>query len=172
MLRATSLLLSFLLISFATQQKGCDKSGGATSQPAATAASGETDPAALDRLVRQRVEDLRVSFESRMVRGVMREIDPVDFNAYTGFEDQMSALFDATAELRLFFRPASVQTKAAEGMNKPARAIVNVDAEMAYALKSNPTNQLRKRASLQMELVKSEAGWRFVRIEPRSFFTP
>ncbi|MBI1750949.1 MAG: hypothetical protein HY234_04515 [Acidobacteria bacterium] len=165
----TSLLLGALLLVPTMQQKGCDK--GATGKPSATPA-GEFDASAAERTVRRQVEDLRLAFESKQTRGVMRAVDPTGLSAYAGFEDQISNLMDSTSELRLFFRAANVQVRAAQGPDKPAMAQAFVDAEMVYALKSSPTQQKRKTGQLQLELVQGEMGWRFVKIEPRSFFTP
>lgn len=166
---ATSLLLGALLLTPAMQQKGCDQKSAA--KPSATPA-GEFDAAAAERDVRRQVEDLRLAFESKQTRGVMRAVDPTGLSAYAGFEDQITNLMDSTAELRLFFRSANVQVRPGNGVNKPAMAQALVDAEMVYALKSSPTQQKRKTGQLQMDLAQGAAGWRFVKIEPRSFFTP
>ena len=168
---STSLFLGLLLLLPATQQKGCDKTGKGTTQPT-PAATSESDPRVAERTVRSQIENLRLAFESKMARGVMREIDPAGLSAYGAFEDQISNLMDATTELRVFFRSANVQVRRAEGPDKPARAQAVVDAEMVYSLKANPTQQKRKTGQLQMDLVMGELGWRFVKIEPRSFFTP
>lgn len=166
---ATSLLLGALLLAPTMQQKGCDQKSAA--KPSATPA-GEFDAAAAERDVRRQVEDLRLAFESKQTRGVMRAVDPTGLSAYSAFEDQISNLMDSTSELRLFFRSANVQVRAGSGADKPATAQALVDAEMVYALKTSPTQQKRKTGQLQMDLVQGEAGWRFVKIEPRSFFTP
>jgi hypothetical protein len=164
-----SLLLGALLLVPMTQQKGCDKGAPAKSTAPPT---GEFDAAAAERTVRRQVEDLRVALESKQVTGVMRTIDTAGISGYTAFEDQISSLLDSTTELGLFFRSANVQVKPAEGPDKPARAQAIVDAEMVYSLKAGPTQQKRKTGQLQMDLVQGEMGWRFVKIEPRSFFTP
>ncbi len=166
-----SLLLGALLLVPTTQQKGCDK-GSAGSKPASATPAGEWDAAAAERTVRRQVEDLRLAFESKQTSGVMRAVDPNGLSAYAGFEDQISNLMDSTSELRLFFRSANVQVHAAAGKDKPATAQALVDAEMVYSLKSAPTQQKRKTGQLQMDLAQGDAGWRFVKIEPRSFFTP
>ena len=166
---ATSLLLGALLLAPTMQQKGCDQKGAAP--PSATPA-GEFNAAAAERDVRRQVDDLRLAFESKQTRGVMRAVDPTGLSAYSAFEDQITNLMDATSELRLFFRSANVQVRAGSGADKPAAAQALVDAEMLYAMKASPTQQKRKTGQLQMDLVQSEAGWRFVKIEPRSFFTP
>ena len=165
---AASLLLGALLLTPAIQQKGCDQSAP---KPPATPA-GEFDAATAERDVRRQVDDLRLAFESKQVRGVMRAIDPTGLSAYPAFEDQISNLLDSTSDLRLFFRSANVQVRAGSGADKPATAQALVDAEMVYALKTSPTQQKRKTGQLQMDLVQSDVGWRFVKIEPRSFFTP
>jgi hypothetical protein len=164
-----SLLLGALLLFPTMQQKGCDQKGAA--RPPATPA-GEFDAAAAERDVRRQVDDLRLAFESKQSRGVMRAVDPTGLSAYPAFEDQITNLMDSTSELRLFFRSANVQVRAGSGADKPATAQALVDAEMVYALKTSPTQQKRKTGQLQMDLVQSDAGWRFVKIEPRSFFTP
>ena len=164
-----SLLLGALLLLPAMQQKGCDQKGAAA--PSATPA-GEFDSAAAERDVRRQIEDLRQAFESKQTRGVMRAIDPTGLSAYSSFEDQISNLMDSTTELRLFFRSANLQVHAGSGVNKPPMAQVVVDAELVYSLKSSPSQQKRKTGQLQMDLVQSDAGWRFSKIEPRSFFTP
>lgn len=166
---ATSLLLGALLLAPAMQQKGCDQKG-ATKPPATPA--GEFDAAAAERDVRRQVDDLRLAFESKQSRGVMRAVDPTGLSAYPAFEDQITNLMDSTSELRLFFRSANVQVRAGSGADKSATAQALVDAEMVYALKTSPTEQKRKTGQLQMDLTQSDAGWRFVKIEPRSFFTP
>ena len=167
---ATSLLLGALLFVPAVQQKGCDQKN-APAPPSATPA-GEFDAAAAERDVRRQVEDLRQAFESKQTNGVMRALDPNGLSAYSAFEDQISNLMDSTSELRLFFRSANVQVHAGSGDNKPAMAQALVDAEMVYALKASPTQQKRKTGQLQMDLVLGEAGWRFTKLEPRSFFAP
>jgi hypothetical protein len=164
-----SLLLGALLLFPTMQQKGCDQKDAA--KPPATPA-GEFDAAAAERDVRRQVDDLRLAFESKQSRGVMRAVDPTGLSAYSAFEDQITNLMDSTSELRLFFRSANVQVRAGSGADKPATAQALVDAEMVYALKLSPTQQKRKTGQLQMDLVQSDAGWRFVKIEPRSFFTP
>jgi hypothetical protein len=164
-----SLLLGALLLAPAMQQKGCDQKGAAT--PSATPA-GEFNSAAAERDVRRQIEDLRVAFESKQTRGVMRAIDPTGISAYSSFEDQISSLMDSTSELRLSFRSANLQVRAGSGTDKPATAQAAVDAEMVYSLKSSPAQQKRKTGKLQMDLVLGEAGWRFTKLEPRSFFTP
>ncbi len=165
---ATSLLLGALLFMPAIQQKGCDQSAPKT--PATPA--GEFDSAAAERDVRRQVEDLRLAFESKQTRGVMRAVDPTGLSAYSAFEDQITNLMDATSELRLFFRLANVQVRPPAGPDKPATAQALVDAEMVYALKASPTQQKRKTGQLQMDLEQGEVGWRIVKLEPRSFFTP
>jgi hypothetical protein len=102
----------------------------------------------------------------------MRAVDPTGLSAYSAFEDQISSRMDSTSELRLFFRSANVQVHAGSSADKPATAQALVDTEMVYALKTSSTQQKRKTGQLQMDLVQSDAGWRFVKIEPRSFFTP
>jgi hypothetical protein len=166
---ATSLLLGALLLAPTMQQKGCDQKSAAT--PGATPAA-EFDASAAEREVRRQVEDLRLAFESKQTRGVMRAVDPTGLSAYPAFEDQITNLMDSTSELRVFFRSANVQVRPGSGTNKPAMAQALVDAEMVYALKASPTQQRRKTGQLQMDLVLGEAGWRFVKIEPRSFFAP
>jgi len=166
---STSLLLGALLLVPTMQQKGCDQKGGAA--PSATPA-GEFNAAAAERDVRRQVEDLRQAFESKQTRGVMRAVDPTGLSAYSGFEDQITSLMDSTSELRLFFRSANVQVRPGNGKDKPAMAQAVVDAEMVYSLKSSPSQQKRKTGQLQLDLEQSDAGWRFVKIEPRSFFTP
>ncbi len=168
---ATSLLLGALLLAPTMQQKGCDK-GATTAKPPSATPAGEFDAAAAERAVRRQVEDLRSAFESKQTSGVMRAVDPNGLSAYSGFEDQISNLMDSTSELRLFFRSANVQVRAPAGAGKPATAQAMVDAEMVYSLKASPTQQKRKTGQLQMDLVQSDAGWRFVKIEPRSFLTP
>ena len=165
---ATSLLLGALLLFPTMQQKGCDQSAP---KPPATPA-GEFDAAAAERDVRRQVDDLRLGLDSKQLRGVVRAVDPTGLSAYPSFEDQISNLLDSTSELRLFFRSANVQVRAGSGADKPATAQALVDAEMVYALKTSPAQQKRKTGQLQMDLVQSDAGWRFVKIEPRSFFTP
>jgi len=168
-----SLLLSAVLIVPAVQQKGCDKgAAGKAGTPSAPAATGEFDSAAEERAVRKQVEELRVAFESKQVSGVMRAIVPTELSAYASFEDQVSDLMQATAELRLNFRSANIQLHRAEGPDKLARAQVVVDAEMVYSLKANRTQEKRRTGQLQMDLIQGELGWRFAKIEPRSFFTP
>jgi hypothetical protein len=169
-IRFASVLLSAVLMLSAIQQKGCEKRDVQGGQ-ATAGGTAETTPAAAEREVRAQMEQLRVAFESKQLNAVMRAIDPVGLDAYAGFEDQISTLLEATAELRLFFRPASVQVRPATA-NQPARAQALVDAEMVYSLKSNPSQQKRKTGQLQMDFVQGELGWRIVRIEPRSFFTP
>lgn len=164
-----SLLLGALLLMPMMQQKGCDQKGAAT--PGATP-TGEFDATAAERAVRRQVEDLRLALESKQTSGVMRAVDPNGLSAYAGFEDQITNLMDSTSELRVFFRSANVQVRAPAGPDKPAMAQALVDAEMVYSLKSAPTQQKRKTGQLQMDLTQGEAGWRFVKIEPRSFFTP
>ena len=166
-----SLLLGALLLVPTMQQKGCDK-GAASGKPASATPAGEFDSAAAERTVRRQVEDLRLAFESKQTSGVMRAVDPNGLSAYSSFEDQISNLMDSTAELRLFFRSANVQVRPPQGAGKPAMAQALVDAEMVYSLKASPTQQKRKSGQLQLDLVQGEAGWRFVKIEPRSFFTP
>jgi hypothetical protein len=152
------------------QQKGCDQKSAA-GKPAAQPA-GEWDAAAAERTVRRQVEDLRLAFESKQTSGVMRAVDPNGLSAYAGFEDQITSLMDSTSELRLFFRAANVQVRGPAGPDKPATAQALVDAEMVYSLKAAPAQQKRKTGQLQMDLVQGDAGWRFVKIEPRSFFMP
>ena len=164
-----SLFLGALLLMPTMQQKGCDQKSAA--KPSATPA-GEFDAAAAERAVRRQVEDLRQAFESKQTTGVMRAVDPNGLSAYAGFEDQVTNLMDSTSELRIFFRSANVQVHAPAGPDKPATAQASVDAEMVYSLKSAPTQQKRKTGQLQMDLAQGDAGWRFVKIEPRSFFTP
>ncbi len=164
-----SLLLGALLLAPTMQQQGCGK--GSAAKPSATPA-GEFNAAAAERDVRRQVEDLRAAFESKQSRGVMRAVDPTGLSAYAGFEDQVGNLLDSTNELRLFFRSANVQVRPGDGANKPAMAQVLADAEMVYSLKASPTQQKRKTGQLQLDLVLGESGWRFVKIEPRSFFTP
>jgi hypothetical protein len=101
----------------------------------------------------------------------MRAVDPTGLRVYPAFEGQISSRMDSTSELRLFFRSANVQVHAGSGADKPATAQALVDAEMVYALKTSPTQQKHKTGQLQMDLVQSDAGWRFVKIEPHSFFT-
>ena len=165
---AASLLMGALLLFPTMQQKGCDQNAP---KPPATPA-GEFDSATAERDVRRQVDDLRLAFESKQTRGVMRAVDPTGLSAYPAFEDQISNLLDSTSELRLFFRSANVQVRAGSGADKPATAQALVDAEMVYALKTSPTQQKRKTGQLQMDLVQSDVGWRFIKIEPRSFFTP
>ncbi len=165
----SSLLLGTLLLLPMAQEKGCGK--GSTT-PKAPAQTGEFDAAVAERTVRRQIDDLRLALESKQVTGVMRTIDPNGISGYAGFEDQISSLMESTTELRVFFRSANLQVKPPEGPNKPAHAQAMVDAEMVYSLKASPTQQKRKTGQLQMDLVQSEAGWRFVKIEPRSFFTP
>lgn len=165
---ATSLLLGALLLTPAIQQKGCDQNAP---KPPATPA-GEFDATAAERDVRRQVEDLRLAFESKQTRGVMRAVDPTGLSAYSAFEDQITNLMDSTSELRLFFRSANVQVRPPAGSDKPATAQALVDAEMVYALKASPTQQKRKTSQLQMDLVLSDLGWRIVKLEPRSFFAP
>ena len=167
---AASLLLGALLLTPAMPQKGCHQYKEAA-KPSATPA-GEFDAVAAEREVRRQVDGLRLAFESKQTRGVMRAVDPTGLSAYAGFEDQITDLMDSTAELRLFFRSANVQVRPGDGVNKPAMAQALVDAEMVYALKTSPTQQKRKSGQLQMDLAHGAAGWRFVKIEPRSFFTP
>lgn len=164
-----SLLLGALLLVPTMQQKGCDQKG--TAAPSATPA-GEFDASKAERDVRRQVEDLRLAFESKQTQGVMRALDPTGLSAYSAFEDQISNLMDSTSELRLFFRSANVQVHAGSGAVKPAMAQALVDAEMVYSLKASPTQQKRKNGRLQMDLVLGESGWRFTKLEPRSFFTP
>lgn len=165
----TSLLLGALLLVPTMQQKGCDQKGDA--KPAATP-TGEFDAAAAERAVRRQVEDLRLALESKQTSGVIRTMDPNGLSAYAGFEEQITNLMDSTAELRVFFRSANVQVRPPAGADKPAMAQALVDAEMVYSLKANPTQQKRKTGQLQLDLSQGDAGWRFVKIEPRSFFTP
>lgn len=176
MLRASSLVVSFVLLGALFQQKSCDKqpatsgtagSGSGSSAPRA----GETDTNAAEREIRRKIDDLRNALESKMARSVIREMDPVETSNYAGFEEQIQALMDSTSELRLFLRPAGIQVKPAEA-GRPARAQAQVDAEMRYALKSNPSQQKEKRQQLLMDFVQGELGWRIAKIEPRSFFTP
>jgi len=162
-----SLLLGALLLVPTLQQKGCDQNA----PKAPPTPAGEFDASKAERDVRRQVEDLRLAFESKQTNGVMRALDPTSLSAYSAFEDQITNLMDSTSELRLFFRSANVQVRAATA-GKPAMAQAMVDAEMVYSLKSSPTQQKRKTDRLQMDLVLSESGWRFTKLEPRSFFTP
>jgi hypothetical protein len=166
-----SLVLGAVLLLPATQQKSCNQSGG----PAGSGASGrstEFDSSAAERDVRRKLEDFRLALESKQSRGVMREIDPTGLDAYATFEDQITTLMDTTSELRVFFRPATLQIRPPDAPDKPARAQAQVDAEMVYALKSAPTQQKRKAGQLMLDFVQGDVGWRIVRIEPRSFFAP
>jgi hypothetical protein len=168
---SSSLLLCAVLLISAAQQKGCQQGAGPSSA-GTTGRSTEFDATAAEREVRRKLEDFRVALESKQSRGVMREVDPTGLDAYAAFEDQITALMDATSELRIFFRPATVQVRPPEAPDKPARAQTQVDAEMVYALKSTPTQQKRKAGQLMLDFVQGDVGWRITKIEPRSFFTP
>lgn len=162
-----SLLLGALLLVPTLQQKGCDQNA----PKAPPTPAGEFDAAKAERDVRRQVEDLRLAFESKQTTGVMRALDPTGLSAYSAFEDQVTNLVNSTTELRMFFRSASVQVHAATA-GKPAMAQAMVDAEMVYSLKASPTQQKRKSDRLQMDFELGESGWRFTKLEPRSFFTP
>ena len=149
------------------QQKGCEPK---PAQPASGAA--EIDPVAAERDVRRQIENLRSTLESKQARSVMREIETSAMEGALAFEDQLTRFYEATTEVRLHFRTANVQVRAADGVRSPARAIAQVDAEMVYALKSAPTQSQRKAGQLTFELVYATQGWRFVRIDPASFFAP
>ena len=168
--RVATAFLSIALFLPLIQQKACEPKGpqGGAGAPG----SSEMDPVAAERAVRQELEKFRVAVESKMARSVMREIDPTRLNAAPAFEDQLTQFFAATSELRLFFRAANVQVRAAEGAGKPASAVAQVDAQMSYSLKSNPAQTLQKSAQLTFELIFTDRGWLYARIEPAGFFAP
>jgi hypothetical protein len=178
MLRTFPLLLCALLLLQSSQQKGCSK-GGASSQGSASggaaagaAPGGEFDAAAEERRVRAEIDQLRLALESKMPRSVTSMFNSSATDAFPGLEDLMQNLAASASELRVFFRPANVQVRPAEGSGRPMRAQAQVDAEMVYTLKSAPGQEKRKTGQLLLDLEKNERGWQFVRIEPRSFFVP
>jgi len=165
--RFATAFFSIALLLPLLQQKGCEPK---SQQPAPGTA--EFDPVTAERDVRRQIENLRVTLESKQARSVMREIDTSGMEGALSFEDQLTRFFEATTELRLHFRTANVQVRPAEGTRSPARAIAQVDAEMIYALKAAPTQSQRKAGQLTLELVLTTQGWRYVRIDPASFFAP
>jgi hypothetical protein len=154
------------------QQKGCSQGGSSSGSGQTTATGSEFDATAAEREVRRKLDDFRAALESKQARSALREIDPTGLDAYAGFEDQLTSLMDATSELRIFFRPSTVQARPGTSTDPAPRAQAQVDAEMVYTLKSAPTQEKRKSSRLQFDFSKGDAGWRITKIEPRSFFTP
>ena len=164
-MRAASVVLGVLLLLPLAQQKGCEqKKGGA-------GGGSEYNPVLAEREAQREIEGLRVALESKQVGSVMRHLDPTGLDAYAAFEDQVTQLLTSTSELRLFFRVSNIQMSPRD--RKPILAQAQVDAEMVYFMKNAPKQEVRRRERLQLDLAyDSQTGWRFVRISPRTFFTP
>lgn len=164
MQRVLGIVIALFLFLGAFQQKSCQQKQGTR--------GGEGAPAELasQREVERTIESLRVALEGHSLRSFMESVDPVMFDDYAGFEEQIDRLLRESGELRVLLRVANVQVRSAV-KDQPARAQAQVDAEMAVAPKDKPGESWRRHAQLTMSFEYSVKGWRLTRLQPRDFFS-
>ena len=87
------------------------------------------------------------------------------FYDYPRFEDGVTVFLRSVGEMRVFTREVSVEV---EG----DRAVMIIEAEMAFSSRQNPARSERRQERITFDFQRTPDGWKITEINPRSFFLP
>ena len=127
---------------------------------------GPSEPKNAQREIARILRDLQFALEGGSAQGVLSLIDAAKFRDYARFQDTVERLLREDT-LRVYFRQVSGSWSATE-----TRARSRVDAEMQLARKDAVGQTGRRRQQVELQLERTQRGWRITNITPRAFFEP
>jgi hypothetical protein len=124
----------------------------------------ETSQDAKDRrAIHEVLQDFQDGFEGHSPNRVTAALDE-RFYDFPRFEDAVTQFVQQSSEIRLYLREATTEVKG-------DKAILIVDAEMAFSTKARATQDLKRQQRVQFDFARGSKGWKIIDINPRNFFT-
>ncbi|GEM_PF-6533271 len=170
---STGALLGALAVCPGAALAGCAGRHAPAAAPGDSAsarqARGEPETLAEAQRERRRVQralrDVADALEGRSIRALMDLLDEDGFDDRARFEDQMTALFRQSRELRVVFRESLLEVKGNRGT-------LIADAEMVFTLRGRSRQEVRRKERVQFDFARTARGWKLQQINPRAFFLP
>jgi hypothetical protein len=131
-----------------------------------TAAPQEKDsPAAFtDQVAAQLLDQIREGLESRIVKKTLGAFDLSRMSGGPAFKNQITALLNQYESVRIHFNLVETSTTGTEGT-------AVVDVEMEENPPGDVSAPVHKRVQLRFVAQSGPKGWKFVDVQPRSFFS-
>ena len=129
------------------------------------APQGKDDPSAFtDRVAAQLLDQVREGLQSRISKKTLGAFDLSRMSGGPAFKNQITALLNQYESVRIHFNLIETSTTGAE-------ATALVDVEMEGNLPGDVSAPIHKHAQLRFVAQSGAKGWKFIDVQPRSFFS-
>ncbi len=117
-----------------------------------------------DAVAGEALNQVRDGLEAHSQTLMLAAFDREKMQGYRAFEDQITAYFERYEGFRVRYR--ILQT-----MLEGARGIALVEFEVEQTPRGDNSPPQRRSAQLRFELERAGKSWKFVEVQPRSFFS-
>lgn len=117
-----------------------------------------------DRTAAQLVNQIADALVARNQKKMLEAFDVARMTDGPVFRQQLSSFFAQTGSIRVHFNLVEATMEKGQG-------VARVDAEMEASLRDDSLTPVRKQARLRFVAEKSAVGWKFIGVEPRTFFS-